>query len=183
MLPWPYILAQTEDTAGGLSCFQRHSWPCSQAGLLRPRVGRGARRDQWLFLLKTVRLTAIPVWLSLPLSLSNTICPAIHWCWGRGEQRVSDILYVRCSSLCLSLPTSLPIDLFVSTLHYVFPGGSAGKESACNLGVLGSIPGLGRSPGEGNGYSLQYSCLENSMDRAWQAIVLGVAKSQTWLSD
>ena len=51
-----------------------------------------------------------------------------------------------------------------------FPGGSNGKESTCNAGDLGSIPGLGRSPGEGNGYSFQYSCLENSMDRgAWQA--------------
>ena len=46
-----------------------------------------------------------------------------------------------------------------------FPGGSDGEESACNAGDLGSIPGLGRSPGEGKGYPLQYSCLENSMDR------------------
>ena len=49
-----------------------------------------------------------------------------------------------------------------------FPGGSAGKESACNAGDLGSIPGLGRSPGEGNGNPLQYSCLENPIDGgAW----------------
>ena len=48
-----------------------------------------------------------------------------------------------------------------------FPGGSAGKESTCNVGDLGSIPGLGRSPGEGNGYPLQYSDLENSMDYPW----------------
>ena len=49
-----------------------------------------------------------------------------------------------------------------------FPGGSEGKASACNAGDLGSIPGSGRSPGEGNGKPLQYSCLENSMDReAW----------------
>ena len=46
-----------------------------------------------------------------------------------------------------------------------FPGGLDGKESACNMGGLGSIPGLGRFPGEGNSYPLQYSCLENSMDR------------------
>ena len=46
-----------------------------------------------------------------------------------------------------------------------FPGGSDGKESACNVGDLGSILGLGRSLGEGNGYPLQYSCLENAMDR------------------
>ena len=45
-----------------------------------------------------------------------------------------------------------------------FPGGSDGKESACNAGDLGSIPGLGRSSGEGNGYPLQYSCLQNSMN-------------------
>ena len=49
-----------------------------------------------------------------------------------------------------------------------FPGGSDGKESACSAGDPGSIPGLGRSPGEGNGNPLQYSCLENSMDKgAW----------------
>ena len=47
-----------------------------------------------------------------------------------------------------------------------FPGGSDGEESACNAGNLGYIPGLGRSRGEGNGYPLQYSCLENSMDRS-----------------
>ena len=58
-----------------------------------------------------------------------------------------------------------------------FPGGSDGKESACNLGDLGLIPGLGRSPGEGNGNPFQYSCLENPMDRGtWQAIVHGVTK-------
>ena len=61
-----------------------------------------------------------------------------------------------------------------------FPHSSVGKESVCNAGDPGLIPGLGRSPGEGNGNPLQYSCLENPMDRgAWQAIVHGVAKSQT----
>ena len=61
--------------------------------------------------------------------------------------------------------------------------GSEGKESACNTGDAGSIPRLGRSPGEGNGNSLQYSCLENYMDReAWWDTVHGVAKSQTQLS-
>ena len=65
-----------------------------------------------------------------------------------------------------------------------FPGGSDGKESACNAGDLGLIPWFGRSPGEGNGNLLQYSCLENPMDRgAWRATVHGVAKSQTQLSD
>ena len=66
----------------------------------------------------------------------------------------------------------------------VFPGGSDGNESDCNVGDPGSIHGLERSSGEGNGNLLQDSCLENHMDRgAWQATVLGVAKSQTRLSD
>ena len=64
----------------------------------------------------------------------------------------------------------LPTSVFLG-----FPGGLAGKESTCNAGDLGSIPGLGRSPGEGNGYPFQYSGLENSMD----TVVHGVAKSQT----
>ena len=60
-----------------------------------------------------------------------------------------------------------------------FPCGSAGKESVCSVGDLGSVSGLGRSLGEGNGYPLQYSGLENSMD----CIVHGVAKSRTRLSE
>ena len=61
-----------------------------------------------------------------------------------------------------------------------FPGGSDGKESACNMGDLCLIPGSGRSSGEGNDYLLQYSCLENSMDRrAWRAIAHSIEKSQT----
>ena len=60
-----------------------------------------------------------------------------------------------------------------------FPSGSAGKESACSVGDLGSMPGLGRSPEEGKSYPLQYSGLENSMN----CIVHGVAKSRTWPND
>ena len=68
----------------------------------------------------------------------------------------------------------------IIVISHIFPGGSDGKESACNAGDPGSIPGLGRSPGEGNGYLLQYSCLEKSIDReVWQARVHGVAKNQT----
>ena len=64
-----------------------------------------------------------------------------------------------------------------------FPGGSDSKESACMVRHLGSIPGSGKSRGEGNGYPLQYSFLENSMDRgAWRAIVHGVANGWTLLS-
>ena len=65
-----------------------------------------------------------------------------------------------------------------------FPGGSEVKASACNAGDQGSIPGSGRSPGEGNGNPLQYSRLENPMDAgAWWPTVHGVAQSQTRLSD
>ena len=65
-----------------------------------------------------------------------------------------------------------------------FPGGSDDKYSACNARDLGSIPGPGRSPREGNGYPLQYSCLENSMDRGtWWATFHGVAKSWTQLTN
>ena len=65
-------------------------------------------------------------------------------------------------------------------IYWVFPSGSDCKESAYNAADLGSIPESGRSPGEGNGYPLQYSCLENSMDSgAWPSTVHEVAKSQT----
>ena len=79
--------------------------------------------------------------------------------------------------------------LFLSFKKYIivliigFPGGSHGKESACSAGDQGSVLGLGRSPGEGNSYPLQYSGLENLMGRgAWQASVHGNAKSWTQLT-
>ena len=69
-------------------------------------------------------------------------------------------------------------------MYLKFPGGSDGKESACSVGDLGSIRRLGRFPGEGNGYPLQYSCLGNPMGRgAWRATVHGVTKNWTQLSD
>ena len=72
---------------------------------------------------------------------------------------------------------TLMYNIFIVSLG--FPGGSDDKESACNAGDLGSISGVGRSPGEGKGYPLQYSALENSMD----CIGHGVVKSRTRLSD
>ena len=76
----------------------------------------------------------------------------------------------------------------MSVCVYIYVSGfscsSVGKEAACSAGDPGSIPGLGRSPGEGNGNPLQYPYLENLMDRgAWWATVHGVAKSQAWLRD
>ena len=76
------------------------------------------------------------------------------------------------------------INNYLSHQGRPIPVGSDGEESACSVGDLGSTSGSGRSPGERNGYQLQRSCLENSMDRGpWQATVHGVAKSQTLLSD
>ena len=80
------------------------------------------------------------------------------------------------SKICLNLDTDY--------LSWGFPSDSNGKEFACTAGDSGSIPGSRRSPGEGNGNPLQYSCLENSMERgAWWATVNGVAKNWTRLSD
>ena len=81
----------------------------------------------------------------------------------------------QCGSLVISIATER---IWLNSY------GSAGKESACNARYLGSIPGLGRSPGGGHGNPLQYFCLRIPMDRgAWLAIVHGVAKSQTRLND
>ena len=78
----------------------------------------------------------------------------------------------------------LGVQIKVSIVPFIaeeeFPGDLDGKESACNAGDLGLIPGLGRFPGKENGYPLQYSCLENSLDRgSWWATVHGVTNSQT----
>ena len=91
-------------------------------------------------------------------------------------------LWCYCHSFVILSPK---LYLFVSTMTRLgFPGGSVSKESASNAGDPGSIAGLGRSPGEGNGSPLQYSCLENLMDRgAWWATIHGVTKSRTQLSD
>ena len=113
--------------------------------------------------------------------------------WDPGSGWVPNILLVCWVTLgkfinlseaqLLQLVNSLVIIRLLQRLM-VFPGGSEVKASACNAGDLGSIPGSGRSPGEGNGNPLQYSCLENPMDRgAWWATVHGVTKSWTRLSN
>ena len=80
-------------------------------------------------------------------------------------------------SLTASFPGPKELD---PSFLWCFPGSSDGKENSCNAGDAGSIPGLGRSPGERSGSPFQYSCLENPMDRgAWWATVHGVAKSGT----
>ena len=78
----------------------------------------------------------------------------------------------------------VPLQLALNIKNFLFPGGSDGNESACNGGVVGLIPGLGRSPREGNGNPLQYSCQENPMDRgAWWLQSMRSQKSWTQLRD
>ena len=92
------------------------------------------------------------------------------------------VLFQKCLA-SPALKTNYTKEMLEPPLSWGFPGGSDGKESACNAGDLRSTLGLGRSPGEGKGKPLQYSCLENSMDRgAWWATIHGVAKSRTRLS-
>ena len=99
------------------------------------------------------------VYTCLPVSHEDTCFPR-------------DSSEVLCSSFTIFL-----------CINWGFPGGSDGKDSAFNVGVLSLIPESGRSPGEENGSSLPYSCLENPMDGdAWRVTVHGVAKSQTQLS-
>ena len=113
----------------------------------------------------------IPPYLSEWLSSKRTTKNKCRW--GCGEKRT--LVYWKLVHLSSKrIRNKLPTPVFLG-----FPCGSAGKESTCNAGDLGSIPALGRSPGEGKGYPFQYSGLENSM----HCIVHGVAKSQTWLSD
>ena len=107
---------------------------------------------QSVFMIQDRNISRFTIWV-----VSNSSIPAIEL-----------NIYMLCHVIVLYL---LP--------GWGFPGGSAGKESACNVGDLGWVPGLGRSPGERNGYPLQYSGLENSMN----CIVHGVAKSWTQLSD
>ena len=95
---------------------------------------------------------------------------------GRGRRETKgegeETLYGLGGTVSITLPGGHPLGFS--------PGGSDGKGSTCNAGDLGSVSGLRRSPGDGNGNPRQYTCLENSMDRrAWRATVQGVAKRRT----
>ena len=98
-----------------------------------------------------------------------------------------EMFYLLCNNLLIPLDSfcfKVYLGLNGLSLLWGFPGGLGGKESVCNAGDPGSMPGSGRSPGEGNGCPLQYSCLGNPGDRgAWWATVHRVEKSQTQLSD
>ena len=110
----------------------------------------------------------------------------LPWCGDRTPASVPPPAEGRSSPTnTLIFPPSSSYRVLCGSIYSLaFPGGSDGKVSAYNVGDLGSIPESGRSPGEGNGSPLQYSCLENSIDGgAWLATVHGVAKNWTRLSD
>ena len=104
---------------------------------------------------------------------------------GAGGGKVTPRLLCICSFLphnFLCYKVMVGARAFVA--HQGFLGGPDSKESACSVGDLGSIPGSGRSPGEGNGNPLQYSCLENSTNTgAWWAIICGVTKRHIWVTN
>ena len=137
-------------------CHQLGNYYCSLAWVTIYIFTVSAKQWQWLQSF-TGQLWASLVAQQLKICLQCRRPPSDSWvrkiCWRRNR---------------------LPTPVFLS-----FSGGSAGKQSACNVGDLESISGLGRSPGKVNAYPLQYSGLENSMD----CIVCGVKKSQTQLSD
>ena len=98
---------------------------------------------------------------------------------GRGKRKREELTWKRHEGTFWEVRTCSLFAFGSLSLTEGFPESSVGKEFTCSAGDLGSIPGLGRSPGEGNGYPLQYSCLEDSMDYT----VHGVTKSRTRLSD
>ena len=86
-------------------------------------------------------------------------------------------VFLHSSGGCEGILIQIKFKIMYAFMYVYLPYCSVGRESACNAGDLGSVPGLGRFPGEGNGNPLQYSCLENPMDRgAKKAIVHGVAR-------
>ena len=106
------------------------------------------------------------------------------WPWLHNLHLAASVLSTSSSEIHLKLVKNPKFSISSNLIIVDFPGGSDGKESACDAGGPGLIPGLRTSPGKGNGNPLQYSCLEDSMDSgAWQATDYGVSKSQKWLSD
>ena len=134
------------------------------------------------------RVSGHPEFISQRICSSYKLTDQRNWSPSHGgDEKVSKDPWPTdfCQQTILHIPVMVPRKPKIGNTLFSqlgFLDGSDGKESACNAGDLGSIPGLGRSPGEGNDYLLQCSCLENPMDRgAWWATVHRVAKS--WLRD
>ena len=134
--------------------------------------------------LRTAQLTACRAGEPSHHSVSTT---RRTWVVEQSEARQFKFACQLCCIMSLGKlqdPLSQADDLLIIYYVWSFPGGSVGKESTCNVGDRGSIPGSRISPREGNGNPLWYSCLENSMDRGtWRATDNGVTKSWAWWSD
>ena len=171
--------------------------------LVKPLLSWNESHTFWLFVsgpltpLPCPHLTCpTPTEQSYPLNhLTHSVCLRLYWPF--------HVLFHFLSKWHHWLPASCPIScrvcMFTTSITQPvflsqicprfpslmgFPGGSDGKESAYNAGDPGLIPGLGRSPGEANGYLLQYSCLENFRDRgAWQTTVHGIRVGHNWATN
>ena len=140
-----------------------------QASYLRKLLKDAPYHNEWVFMLPTAQVHFAVVYLHLPKRIKNT----------QPRQNLHTNLLSNVIHNTQKTGTTPGLSTDGS-----FPGGSDSKESICNAGDPGSIHGSGRSPGEGHGNPFQYSCLENPVDSGtWLAIVHGVTKSQTRLSD
>ena len=120
----------------------------------------------------------IPWYQTFPSNVLSLLLPCLFYNCSPNLSELIQSVTLNKSSSILKILNSIKVG-YPRLYSWDFPCGSAGRESACNVGNLGSIPGLGRSPGEGKGYLFQYSGLENSMD----CIVHRVTKSRTRLRD
>ena len=142
--------------------------PCIACGILVPNQGLNLCSLQWKHGVLTIGLP----WKSQYLHFNHTVT----WMYFHWKNSNAEIYRVKNGSHSL---LTLLLHLMILIRSSLIILGLAGKASSCNAGDLDLIPGLGRSSGEGKGYPLQYSGLENSMD----CIIHGVAKSRTGLSD
>ena len=133
--------------------------------------------------------TPVSLTLKTVLGPKKALYSIIYWITQCLFKRYVDLIMHSCLAVVVlgwrsMIFKNTAFFLLFSKSNLGFSFSSVGKESACNAGDLDSIPGLGRSPGEGNGNPLQYPCLENLMDRgAWWAAVHGVVKSWARLSE
>ena len=161
-----------------MSTFHLHLLNLAPSELKGARFLRSTATLSWLwFLLKALEWSEGSPLGTSHYQMTSLLCSLLFLFWCCWKRKVCFIEEPSNSGkrwACVQTPA-----LHILLHHESF---SDGKESTCKAGDMGSIPGLGRSPGEGDGYPLQYSCLENPIDRgAWWAIVYGDAKSQTQL--
>ena len=130
---------------------------------------------KYLFKDHTQKVTCVTIY--------KPMCKVAFWNIGTNMELVCVYKIVMC--ICTHICIYIIFFILCVHIHICFPCGPVGKESTCNAGILGSIPGLGRSPGGGNGNLLLYSCLENPHgQRSLGGLqFMRITKSQTWMSN